>query len=303
VLLGADGSGSAVRQAMTRLPGHSSTQEFLSHGYKELTIPAGAGGSFRMEKHALHIWPRGSFMLIALPNEDGSFTCTLFLPFEGPVSFASLDSPGKLTAFVEEQFPDALELIPDLIHDFFKNPTGSMVTVKSTPWQVGGTAVVLGDAAHAIVPFFGQGMNCGFEDCVVLDGLLARNSLWEEAFSEFFRLRKPNADAIADMAVENFIEMRDSTASPRFLLEKQVEKVLLNAFPGQFLSRYTLVSFSRVPYRLAYEVGSIAAGIVSELAEGLARAEDVNLDHAARLVRERLVPFLEEHSDGFRPEG
>lgn len=303
VLLGADGSGSAVRQAMMRLPSHSATQELLSHGYKELTIPAGPGGSFRMEKHALHIWPRGAFMLIALPNEDGSFTCTLFLPFEGPVSFASLDSPGKLTAFFEEQFPDALALIPDLIHDFFKNPTGSMVTVKSTPWQVGGTAAVLGDAAHAIVPFFGQGMNCGFEDCVVLDGLLARNSRWEQAFSEFFRLRKPNADAIADMAVENFIEMRDSTASPRFLLEKQVEKLLLNAFPGQFLSRYTLVSFSRVPYRLAYELGAIAGRIVAELSQGLSRADDVDLERAARLIRERLAPFLEEHADGFRSEG
>ncbi|WP_224368689.1 FAD-dependent oxidoreductase [Hyalangium versicolor] len=303
VLLGADGAGSAVRQEMMRQPEHGSTQDLLSHGYKELTIPAGPGGSFQMEKHALHIWPRGSFMLIALPNEDGSFTCTLFLPFEGPVSFASLDSPPKLSAFFAEQFPDALALIPQLTHDFFKNPTGSMITVKSRPWHVGSRALVLGDAAHAIVPFFGQGMNCGFEDCGVLDGLLERKSLWEEAFSEFFRLRKPNADAIADMAVENFIEMRDSTASARFLLEKQVEKVLLNAFPGQFLSRYTLVSFSRVPYRLAYEVGSIAGGIVSELTEGLSRAEDVDLERAARLIRERLVPFLEEHSDGFRPEG
>ncbi|MFL5344120.1 MAG: FAD-dependent oxidoreductase [Hyalangium sp.] len=303
VLLGADGSGSAVRQEMARRPGYQSTQELLSHGYKELTIPAGPGGSFRMEKHALHIWPRGSFMLIALPNEDGSFTCTLFLPFEGPVSFASLDSPGKVSAFFQEKFPDALPLIPELTHDFFHHPTGSMVTVKSEPWHVGGRALVLGDAAHAIVPFFGQGMNCGFEDCGVLDGLLSRHSRWEEAFSEFFRLRKSNADAIADMAVENFIEMRDSTANPRFLLEKQVEKLLLNAFPGQFLSRYTLVSFSRVPYRLAYEVGSIAGGIVSELSEGLSRAEEVDLDRAARLVRERLVPFVEEHSDGFRLEG
>jgi kynurenine 3-monooxygenase len=303
VLLGADGSGSAVRQAMAKRPGTTSNQDVLSHGYKELTIPAGPGGAFRMEKHALHIWPRGTFMLIALPNEDGSFTCTLFLPFEGPVSFASLDSPSKVTAFFQEQFPDAVTLIPGLTDDFFHNPTGHMVTVKSAPWHVGGQALVLGDAAHAIVPFFGQGMNCGFEDCVVLDGLLARHSRWEDAFAEFFRLRKTNADAIADMAVENFIEMRDSTASPRFLLEKQVEKVLLNAFPGQFLSRYTLVSFSRVPYRLAYEVGAIAGRIVSELSEGLTRAEDVDLEKAGRLVRERLVPFLEEHRAGFAPEG
>jgi kynurenine 3-monooxygenase len=256
-----------------------------------------------MEKHALHVWPRGTFMLIALPNEDGSFTCTLFLPFEGPVSFASLDSPSKVTAFFQEKFPDAVPLIPTLTHDFFHNPTGHMVTVKSAPWHVGGRALVLGDAAHAIVPFFGQGMNCGFEDCVVLDACMRRHSGWEGVFSEFASLRKTHADAIADMAVENFIEMRDSTASPRFLLEKGVEKVLLNAFPGEFVSRYTLVSFSRVPYRLAYEVGAIAGGIVSELAEGLPRAEDVDLQRAGRLIRERLVPFMKENADGFRVEG
>ncbi|MDC0714343.1 NAD(P)/FAD-dependent oxidoreductase [Stigmatella sp. ncwal1] len=303
VLFGTDGSGSAVRQSMMRLPGYTSTQAPLSHGYKELTIPAGPGGAFQMEKNALHIWPRGSYMLIALPNEDGSFTCTLFLPFEGPVSFASLDSPGKVLAFFEEQFPDSVPLLPELTHDFFHNPTGTMVTVKGMPWYVGGRALVLGDAAHAIVPFFGQGMNCGFEDCVVLDGCLERHRTWEEAFAEFFHLRKTNADAIADMAVENFTEMSSSTASARFLLEKQVEKALLNAFPGQFLSRYSLVSFSRVPYRMAYEAGTRAGGIVSELSEGLSRAEDVNLERAAQLIQERLVPFMKEHADGFRTEG
>ncbi|WP_225414005.1 FAD-dependent oxidoreductase [Stigmatella hybrida] len=303
VLLGTDGSGSAVRQEMMRLPGYHSAQEPLGHGYKELTIPAGQGGTFQMEKNALHIWPRGAFMLIALPNEDGSFTCTLFLPFEGPESFASLDSPGKVQAFFEEQFPDAVPLLPELTHDFFHNPTGTMVTVKSAPWHVGGRALVLGDAAHAIVPFFGQGMNCGFEDCVVLDGCLARHQKWEDAFAEFFGLRKTNADAIADMAVENFTEMSSSTASARFLLEKQVEKALLNAFPGQFLSRYSLVSFSRAPYRLAYDAGTRAGGIVSELAEGLSRVEDVDMERAARLIQERLVPFMKEHADGFRTEG
>jgi kynurenine 3-monooxygenase len=303
VVFGTDGSGSAVRHALEQRPGHGATQEQLSHGYKELTIPAGPGGAFQMEKHALHIWPRGAYMLIALPNEDGSFTCTLFLPFQGPVSFASLDSPARLVAFFQERFPDALKLIPDLEHAFFHNPTGTMVTVKSAPWHAEGKALLLGDAAHAIVPFFGQGMNCGFEDCVVLDACLGRHARWEDAFEELFRLRKTNADAIADMAVENFVEMRDKTADPRFLLEKAVEKVLLKAFPGEFLSRYTLVSFSRVPYRLAYEVGRIAGGIVSELSEGLARAEDVDLKRARALIDERLVPFVKEHSDGFGLEG
>ncbi|XXF77875.1 NAD(P)/FAD-dependent oxidoreductase [Myxococcaceae bacterium GXIMD 01537] len=303
VLFGTDGANSVVRQALTRRPGYRATQEPLSHGYKELTIPAGPGGAFQMEKNALHIWPRGAYMLIALPNLDGSFTCTLFLPFEGPVSFASLDSPERVRAFFEEQFPDVLALIPGLVEDFFRNPTGHMVTVKSAPWHLGGAAVLLGDAAHAIVPFFGQGMNCGFEDCVELDACLDAQPRWEEAFTRFSARRKTQADAIADMAVENFIEMRDSTAQPRFLLEKGVEKVLLNAFPGEFVSRYTLVSFSRVPYRLAYEVGAIAGGIVSELAEGLARPEDVDLARAGRLIRERLAPFLKENADGFRTEG
>jgi kynurenine 3-monooxygenase len=303
VVFGTDGSGSAIRRELVRRPGHESSQEQLSHGYKELTIPAGPRGSFRMEKHALHIWPRGAYMLIALPNQDGSFTCTLFLPFQGPVSFESLDSPARVMGFFEEQFPDALRLIPDLTRDFFDNPTGTMVTVKSPRWNEGGRVLLLGDAAHAIVPFFGQGMNCGFEDCVALEACLSRHTRWEDAFEDFFRLRKPNADAIADMAVENFVEMRDKTADPHFLLEKAVEKVLLNAFPGQFLSRYSLVSFSRVPYRLAYEVGLIAGGIVSELSEGLTRAEDVDLERARTLIHERLVPFVKEHSDGFGLEG
>ncbi|MGZ3458096.1 MAG: FAD-dependent oxidoreductase [Archangium sp.] len=303
VVFGTDGAGSAVRHEVERLPGHATAQEQLGHGYKELTIPAGPGGAFRMEKHALHIWPRGSYMLIALPNEDGSFTCTLFLPFQGPVSFETLDSPERVKAFFEQQFPDVLPLIPDLVHDFFHHPTGTMVTVKSAPWHVEGKVALLGDAAHAIVPFFGQGMNCGFEDCVVLDACLGRHARWAEAFEEFFRLRKTNADAIADMAVENFVEMRDKTADSRFLLEKAVEKVLLNAFPGEFLSRYTLVSFSRVPYRLAYEVGALAGGIVAELCEGITRAGDVDLERARTLIRERLVPFVKEHSDGFGLEG
>lgn len=303
VVFGTDGSGSAVRQALEQLPGARSTQEQLGHGYKELTIPAGPGGSFQMEKHALHIWPRGTYMLIALPNEDGSFTCTLFLPWKGPVSFESLDTPARLEAFFEEQFSDAKALIPDLTEAFFARPTGSMVTVKCAPWHAGGKAVVMGDAAHAIVPFFGQGMNCGFEDVTVFNRLLAEHGSWEELFGALEKLRKTNADAIADMAVENFIEMRDSTGNPRFLLEKAVEKVLLNAFPGVFVSRYSMVSFSRVPYRLAYEVGAIAGGIVSELSEGLTRAEDVDLERAGKLIQERLVPFMKEHADGFRTEG
>ncbi|MBU8896449.1 kynurenine 3-monooxygenase [Corallococcus sp. H22C18031201] len=303
VLFGTDGSGSVLRQALASWTDAQVSQEQLGHGYKELTIPALAGGRFQMEKHALHIWPRGTYMLIALPNEDGSFTCTLFLPWQGPVSFASLDTPERLEAFFQEQFADARALIPDLVEAFFARPTGYMVTVKSPQWRAGGSTLLLGDAAHAIVPFYGQGMNCGFEDCTVLEACLDRHASWDSAFAEFERLRKTNADAIADMAVENFIEMRDSTADPRFLLEKGVEKVLLNAFPGEFLSRYSLVSFSRVPYRLAYELGALASGIVSELARDLNRPEDVDLTRAGQLIRARMVPFMKENADGFRTEG
>jgi kynurenine 3-monooxygenase len=294
VLIGTDGGGSAVRGEMVKLPGYEISQELLADGYKELLLPAGPGGTFQLEKHALHIWPRGSHMLIALPNEDGSFTCTLFLPFRGPVSFEALQSPRDVAAFFEREFPDARKLLPDLEQQFFANPTGFMGTVKISPWDVPGKALLVGDAAHAIVPFFGQGMNCGFEDCLWLDRLLERHSL-AESFESFGRLRKEHSDAIADMAVENFVEMRDRTADPRFLLEKQIEKILLNAFPGEFLSRYTLVSFSLVPYRFAYRVGEIASGIVSELSKGLAKAEDVDLGKAGRLIRERLVPYLEEN--------
>jgi kynurenine 3-monooxygenase len=299
LLIGTDGGGSAVRGEMAKLPGYEISQQLLEHGYKELLLPAGQAGGFQLEKHALHIWPRGAHMLIALPNEDGSFTCTLFLPFRGAVSFEALHGPAEVAAFFAREFPDARRLLPDLEQQFFGNPTGFMGTVKMAPWDVPGKALLVGDAAHAIVPFFGQGMNCGFEDCLWLDRLLERHPL-AAACESFGRLRKVHSDAIADMAVENFVEMRDRTADAHFLLEKQIEKLLLNAFPGEFLSRYTLVSFSLAPYRFAYQVGEIAAGIIAELSQGLTRAEDVDLAKAGRLIRERLVPYLRENEHGFR---
>lgn len=294
VVYGADGAGSAMRRAVVEARGGVSDEALLAHGYKELTLPAGPGGSWRLERNALHIWPRGDFMLIALPNEDGSFTCTLFLAFEGSPSFASLEAPGAVQAFFREHFADVEMMLPDLEMQFGGNPTGSMVTVKCSAWHAADTALLLGDAAHAIVPFFGQGMNCGFEDCVVLDGLEAAGAPRGEVFSRFEALRKPNADAIADMAVENFVEMRASTADPRFLLEKAIEKRLLAELPGEFVSRYALVTFSRAPYRVAYDAGRIASGIVSELAEGARSAADVDLGRARALVAERLTPFLRE---------
>ena len=294
VLYGADGAGSVVRRGVLEARGGTSTETPLAHGYKELSLSPGPGGEWRLERHALHIWPRGDFMLIALPNEDGSFTCTLFLAFDGTPSFATVETPGSVRSFFREHFADVEPLLPDLEEQFAANPTGSMVTVKCSAWHAGDAALLLGDAAHAIVPFFGQGMNCGFEDCVVLDGLAGGGEARGEVFARFEQLRKPNADAIADMAVENFVEMRASTADPRFLLEKAIEKRLLAELPGEFVSRYALVTFSRAPYRVAYDAGRIAAGIVAELADGASSAEAVDLTRARALVADRLTPFLRE---------
>lgn len=312
VLLGADGAGSAIRQSMMSLPRYELTQQYLHHGYKELSLPAApsrnkrsgtAGkengvpaakdGGFQLEKNALHIWPRGSYMLIALPNLDGSFTCTLFLPFEGPLSFDYLNTREKVLSFFQQQFCDIVGLIPDLAEQFFANPTGAMVTVRCFPWNVEGKSLLLGDAAHAIVPFYGQGMNCGFEDCTVLGQCIDRfGDDWQKVFPELGRLRKPDADAIAEMAVENFIEMRDKVAQPRFQLEKKVERLLQERFPGDYVSRYSLVTFSRRPYRLAQEAGIVENRILAELCDGIERPEQVDLEKAATLVRTRLRPVL-----------
>jgi kynurenine 3-monooxygenase len=296
VLIGTDGAGSAVRAELMKRSGYSASENHLDYGYKELSIAPGPGGSFRLFKNALHIWPRGAYMLIALPNLDGSFTCTLFLPFKGSVSFEALGTPAKVEAFFQEQFPDAVPLLDDLAGTFFANPTGHMVTVKCAPWHDEGRTLLMGDAAHAIVPFFGQGMNCGFEDCTVLGECLDRGKDWKSIFAEFSWLRKPNADAIADMAVENFIEMRDKVADPRFQLEKAVEKILEAKYPDEYVSRYRLVTFSRVPYRLALEAGIVENGILAELCEGLKKPEDVDQELALRLIRERLAPVLRERA-------
>lgn len=295
LVIGADGSASAIRsEILESTAGAKSSQSQLDYGYKELTIPAGPNASFLIEKNALHIWPRGSFMLIALPNHDGSFTCTLFLPFKGDVSFEMLTTPAQVRGFFEKYFKDALQLITNLEETFFENPTGTMVTIKCSPWFKDDRALLIGDAAHAIVPFFGQGMNCGFEDCSVLDSLLDRKDLssWSSLFAEFDRARKTNADAIADLAVENFIEMRDKVGDQRFLLEKAVEKKLQEAFPGKFVSRYGLVTFSRVPYRFASDVGVINNEILGELCKNIDSADQLDLAKAKMLIETKLAPLL-----------
>ncbi|MEO6872473.1 MAG: NAD(P)/FAD-dependent oxidoreductase [Chthoniobacterales bacterium] len=248
-VIGVDGAFSVVRGAMQRLNRFEYNQSYLDHGYKELTIPPATDGSWQMEKNALHIWPRRSFMMIALPNPDGSFTCTLFWEFEGPRSFATTKSDEEVRRFFEEEFLDAVSLMPDLLEDFRTNPTGSLVTIRCAPWYYEDKVALLGDASHAVVPFYGQGMNAAFEDCVVFDGCLAR---WpnerRKAFAEYFASRKTNADALADLAVHNFFEMRDKTASRAFRAKKKLDRTLEGWLPGIYLPLYTMVSFTRIPY-------------------------------------------------------
>ena len=248
-IIGADGAFSAVRGQLQIRDRFSYSQNYLAHGYKELYIPPGANGSFSMEPNALHIWPRGGYMMIALPNQDGSFTCTLFWPFEGPNSFAAIRTEDDLFRFFQSTYPDAIPLMPTLAHDFFANPTSSLVTVRCAPWHLDDKAVLLGDAAHAIVPFYGQGANAAFEDCVVLDECLRSSAAdRSKAFAAFEERRKVHADAIADLALGNFVEMRDHVASSGFLFKKKVEKILHRLMPATFVPLYTMVSFSRIPY-------------------------------------------------------
>jgi kynurenine 3-monooxygenase len=266
-IIGADGAYSAVRAWMQKREGFNYQQEYLTHGYKELTIPAGADGSYLLEKHALHIWPRGNFMMIALPNLDGSFTVTLFWPFQGPSSFTALQSEADVLAFFREQFPDAVPLLPGLAEEFLHNPTGSLVTICCQPWATG-RAVLVGDACHAVVPFLGQGMNAAFEDCSVLVKCLEEVDWnWTTAATRYEALRKIHTDTLADLCVLNFIEMRDRVASPWFLLKKRISVLLHALFPRSYLPLYTMIEFTRIPYAEAVErarrQNRVVAGIVA----------------------------------------
>lgn len=266
LIFGADGAFSAVRGALQKTNMFNYSQQYLEHGYKELTIPPDANGEHRLDKNALHIWPRKSFMLIALPNLDGSFTVTLFLQFDGPESFESLDSDEKIMKFFRRYFPSALKHMPELIQDFHDNPASSLVTVRCNPWHYNNVCL-LGDAAHAIVPFYGQGMNAGFEDCFVLDEIIERHQLgtWDDVFEEYTRDHSKNGLAIAELALRNFIEMRDSTASDRFLLRKQLERHLMDQFSDRYMSQYQMVTFSTVPYDTALKRGDLQTTFAESL--------------------------------------
>ena len=268
LLFGADGAYSAARlQHHLQHERFQYNQYYIDFGYKELNIPPGKNGDFRMEKNALHIWPRGNYMLIALPNIDGSFTCTLFFPFEGEPSFKSLDTKEKVKAFFEKTFTDAVPLMPTLEDDFFANPTSSLVTVKCYPWIREDKFALIGDAAHAIVPFFGQGMNCGFEDCSVLNSLIERHGEeWITILSEYQQIRKPDGDAIAELALNNFIEMRDKVADPKFLLQKKIESKLHEKYPDKWIPAYSQVTFSpQIRYSEALERGKKQELIMKEV--------------------------------------
>jgi len=258
LIFGTDGAFSAVRNAMMKTERFNYSQEYLPHSYKELNMQPDSTGNWKMEKNALHIWPRKSFMLIALPNLDGSFTCTLFLAHEGAVSFQALQTEEQVTQFFKENFPDTIELMPNYIEEFFGNPTSSLVTVRCFPWTANNKICLLGDAAHAIVPFYGQGMNCGFEDCGVLDDLMnkyAENHT--EILHQFETLRKPDGDAIAALALRNFIEMRDLVADENFLTRKKIEKVMHERHPQHFTPLYSLVTFGHTRYSEAQRLGQL----------------------------------------------
>lgn len=318
-VIATDGAGSAIRNAMLHggVARFHFAQSWLEHGYKELHIPSDANGDFQMEKNALHIWARGSFMMIALPNSDGSFTCTLFLAHTGENSFEEISAGNfsrrfpqidtdkndrfegdlpvsnlcsstaedSLLAFFEANFADAIPLMPTLTEDFFANPTGNLGTVKCFPWNAGGKALLLGDSAHAIVPFYGQGMNASFEDCRILNGLVEQHDTnWETVFDEFTAIRKPNADAIAQMAEENFYEMRDAVANPVFQKKRELETKLEQTFPDYF-SKYSMVTFREdLPYAVARDKGNAQDKLLMEICAEVDNIGELNLNDVLEKV-------------------
>ncbi|TPG08346.1 FAD-dependent monooxygenase [Rhodanobacter glycinis] len=305
MLIGADGAGSSVRAAMNAHSPLGERIESLGHGYKELEIPpagelpaavlrlSGGRDQFALEPHALHIWPRGGYMCIALPNTEGSFTVTLFLPAQGEApSFATLPDADAAAAFFSKQFPGLLSLIPRFNEDFDTHPVGTLSTLYLDRWHLDGRALLVGDAAHAIVPFHGQGMNCGFEDTVVLANLLAAApDDSAEVFAEFQRVRQPNANAIAAMALENYVEMRDSVADPHYLAKRELGALLAARAPHHYMARYRLVTFSHVPYVYALERGRAQDALLEQLLRESPQVADIDLDAAVRLLQSSLPPL------------
>ena len=266
MVFGADGAFSRIRHRMQRQSMFNYSQEFLNIGYKELNIPSNPDGSHKLDKNSFHIWPRGEYMLTALPNLEGSFTCTLFMPFEGKNSFESLKDRKDVEAFFEKNFPDSIDVIPKLAEDFFKNPTSTLVTMKCFPWTYKDKIALIGDACHAIVPFYGQGMNAGFEDISVLYEMIEKfGDDWETIFAEYQKSRKPNADAIAELSYRNFLEMSSKTADDKFLLQKKIEKWFSDKHPEKWIPLYSRVTFSDRPYAEALAIGDYQNAIMEEV--------------------------------------
>ncbi len=288
-LIAADGAGSVVRRAYDSTSHIAPQEELLPHGYKELTLPADTNGNFRLAPDALHIWPRGGYMLIALPNPGGDFTLTLFLPNAGDPSFETLESSNDVEAFFTEQFADIRPLLPALTEEFAANPVGLLGTVRCRHWHDGGRMLLIGDAAHAIVPFHGQGMNLAFEDCVLLDGLLDSSDRWKDVFAKFESTQLVNANAIADMALDNYVEMRDRVRDPKFVLKKELAFELERRLPNHFIPRYSMVMFhDDIPYATAQQRGVLQADLLETLVTGCDRLADIDLDRAEHAARESL---------------
>jgi len=290
-VIAADGAGSVIRASLHQSDIVNATEDLLPHGYKELAIPAGPGGTFRLEPDALHIWPRGGFMLIALPNPGGDFTLTLFLPNKGETSFEALADEQTAAAFFEAHFPDAVSLIPDYAHALVNNPLGLLGTVRCSHWHDQGNVLLIGDAAHAVVPFHGQGMNLAFEDCVVLDRIIKTSDAdWSEVFKRFEDEQLANANAIADMALENYVEMRDTVRDPKFVLRKALAFELERRQPERFIPRYSMVMFhADIPYSVAQQRGVLQNALLEEFTRNVDDLDDVDLDAATAAAVERLT--------------
>ena len=289
MVFGADGAFSRIRHRMQRQSMFDYSQEFMKIGYKELHIPANPDGTHKIDKNSLHIWPRGNFMLMALSNLDGTFTCTLFMPFEGENSFEQLKDEASLVAFFAKYFPDTKEVIPDLVKDFYKNPTSYLAIMKCYPWTYEDKVALIGDSAHAIVPFYGHGMNAGFEDITILNELIAEyGDDWKTIFSEYEKSRKPNADAIAELSRRNFVEMSTKTADEKFLLQKKIEKWFSDKHPDKWMPLYSRVTFSLQPYSEALAIGDFQNKIMEEIMRMKDIAEHWNSEEVERKIIELL---------------
>ncbi|MEM1340068.1 MAG: NAD(P)/FAD-dependent oxidoreductase [Bacteroidota bacterium] len=289
-IFGCDGAFSRVRHRMQRRSRFDYSQDFIDVGYKELTIPPNTDGTHRLDKHSFHIWPRGTFMLIAMPNIDGSFTCTLFLPFEGAISFENITSKKEAKAFFKQYFPNVSKEIEDLTKSFMKNPTSAMVTMKCYPWTYWDKVALVGDSAHAVVPFYGQGMNAGFEDIFELNQLMHElGDDWEAIFKTYQERRKPNADAIAELSYRNFMEMSSKTADPRFLLQKKIEKHFAAKYPNKWIPVYSRVTFSDRPYAEALAIGDYQEDIMQQIMD----MPDIDTLWDTEVVEKRILSLLD----------